>query len=79
MSSDSSLINIQFPNHCNHKMLYTLKVSLYREAEIVMLEHSTEEFSVESTNSIDFDTDMEFPIILDFEAGSIDEWELDLN
>jgi hypothetical protein len=50
-------------------MLYTFKVSLYREAEIVMLEHTTEELSVETTNSIDFNWDMEFPIILEFEAG----------
>ena len=60
-------------------MLYTFKMSLYKESEIVTLEHSTEELSVESTNSIDFNWDMEFPIILEFEAGSIDEWELDLN
>jgi hypothetical protein len=45
----------------------------------ILLEHSTEEISVVSTNSIDFNQEVDVPIILDFEAGSIDEWELDLN
>ena len=74
LTSTSSQIRITFPDHCNHRVSYTFKISKYRNVIPSMLEHSTEEIEVISTNSIDFNRNMEVPIILEFLQGSIDEW-----